>query len=58
MGRDLGAWRWPRPAPVGVREVMAWMMARRVDLSVMTSSRISSWSKDMEHLISTPTGPG
>ena len=50
--------RWPRPAPVGVRSQMASMSARRVGLSIIASAGRSSCSRLIEHLMSTPTGPG
>ena len=50
--------RDPLPAPVGVRSQIALMSSRRIRGSAISSSSMSNWRRDMEHLISTPTGPG
>ena len=56
--RDFLAWRCPRPAPVGVLSQMAWIKARRTGRSRIASAGRFNCSRLMEHLISTPTGPG
>ena len=45
-------------APVGVRSTIALMSARRTGRSMICSTAKSICNKLIEHLISTPTGPG
>ena len=50
--------RGPLPAPVGVRSMMALISARRTGRSAICSTGRSICNRLIEHLMSTPTGPG
>jgi hypothetical protein len=54
----LGTERWSLPIPVGTRAATASISARRSGRSSMALEGSSSDRRLIEHLMSTPTGPG